>query len=84
MSDLVSIIAAPDPIEVELQPGETYYWCACGRSGNQPFCDGSHAGTGLEPKTFEMKGKKAKSVWLCRCKQTKTGPYCDGAHNHLA
>jgi CDGSH-type Zn-finger protein len=68
------------PYGVTLEPG-TYWWCACGRSKNQPFCDGSHEGTGLAPIEIEIRSRK--NVWLCGCKHTKTPPLCDGAHNSL-
>lgn len=74
-------IAAKQPIAVNLNAGAEYWWCACGRSKNQPFCDGSHQGTGIEPVSF--KAAKAGEAWLCQCKQTKTPPYCDGSHNKL-
>ncbi len=74
------VIAQKTPIQVELEPGE-YWWCACGRSQTQPFCDGAHAGTGIEPVRFEMHEKG--SVYLCGCKLTATPPYCDGAHSLL-
>jgi CDGSH-type Zn-finger protein len=72
------VIAQTEPCIVELQAGKSYWWCACGRSKNQPFCDGSHQGTGLEPLEFveEKGGKRA----LCCCKQTNGRPYCDGTH----
>lgn len=75
-----ALIADRKPMAVELEPG-TYYWCACGRSKNQPFCDGSHKGTGLQPVAFELTEKK--EVWLCMCKRTGTPPYCDGSHKNL-
>ena len=75
-------IADTQPIAVELNEGNEYWWCACGRSASQPFCDGSHQGTGIEPLGF--KAAKAGEAWLCRCKQTKTPPYCDGSHNNLS
>ncbi len=73
-------IAQKAPYEVELEPG-TYWWCACGKSNNQPFCDGSHQGSGIEPVEFRVRNKK--TFWLCGCKHTKGPPHCDGAHNDL-
>jgi CDGSH iron-sulfur domain-containing protein 3 len=73
-------IAAKFPKMVTLEPG-TYFWCACGRSNNQPFCDGSHQGTGFTPMGFEI-GEK-KDVWLCQCKRSKNKPFCDGTHKEL-
>jgi CDGSH-type Zn-finger protein len=69
-----------NPAELELEAGE-YWWCSCGRSMNQPFCDGSHEGTGLEPVPFYIKEKN--TVWLCNCKHTQNKPFCDGSHNNL-
>lgn len=62
--------------------GKTYFWCACGRSRTQPFCDGSHAGTDLAPLAFKAR-TDGEEVLLCACKHTKSPPYCDGAHNAL-
>src|SRR5690625_4198982 len=75
------VVAANSPIEVELEKGEEYFFCRCGRSRNQPFCDGSHRGTGFTPLRFvaEESGKS----WLCRCKQTGTAPYCNGNHRKV-
>ena len=77
-----------DPIVVDVKPvaavltaGEEYHWCSCGRSGNQPFCDGSHRDTGLTPKDFTAKGDG--EAYLCQCKQTSTPPYCDGTHKEF-
>jgi len=67
------------PIEVKLEANKTYYWCSCGKSKNQPFCDGSHKGSGFEPKAFTV--TESKSAWLCTCKKTGNAPYCDGSHN---
>ncbi len=73
-------IAQKEPYTEELEAG-TYHWCACGRSKNQPFCDGSHKDTGIEPVEFELTEKK--TVYLCGCKQTAGQPFCDGAHSKL-
>ena len=76
-----AVVAQKAPYAVELTEGQTYYWCACGRSKNQPFCDGSHKGTGLEPQSFQA--EKTGKAYLCGCKQTSKKPYCDGTHNDL-
>lgn len=68
------------PEILDLEPGQ-YYWCSCGRSNNQPFCDGSHKGSEFVPKQIEL--AEAKKVALCTCKRTSNAPYCDGAHNSL-
>jgi CDGSH-type Zn-finger protein/mannose-6-phosphate isomerase-like protein (cupin superfamily) len=65
----------------ELKAGKRYLWCSCGRSKTQPFCDGSHAGTGFSPIAF--KAERDEDVIFCGCKQTSTGPFCDGAHSNL-
>ncbi|WP_432694948.1 CDGSH iron-sulfur domain-containing protein [Marinobacterium sp. YM272] len=70
--------AGSAPVQVELKQGEVYAWCACGRSASQPFCDGSHVGTGLDPLVFEA--EKDDVVFLCTCKHTQTPPVCDGSH----
>jgi CDGSH-type Zn-finger protein len=73
-------IAAKEPKKITLMPG-TYYWCRCGHSANQPFCDGSHKDTGFEPLGVQI-GEK-KDYWFCQCKRTKTPPFCDGTHGKL-
>jgi CDGSH-type Zn-finger protein len=75
------LAAQRGPYEVQLEAGKTYLWCACGRSQTQPFCDGSHAGTGLTPVRFACTASGAQ--FLCGCKQTGDKPYCDGTHDTL-
>jgi len=70
---------APYPVDVE--QGKTYYWCACGRSKNQPFCDSSHKGTDFTPVAY--KAEKSEKVYFCGCKRTANKPLCDGTHNSL-
>jgi CDGSH-type Zn-finger protein len=74
------VVAQKAPYGVELEPG-TYWWCACGRSQTQPFCDGSHKNTDILPVKFEVTRKD--EYYLCGCKQTGTPPFCDGTHNQL-
>lgn len=74
------VVAQKAPYALTLQPG-TYWWCACGRSKTQPFCDGSHKGTGLDPVKMEL--GEAKQVYLCGCKHSRTKPLCDGSHKTL-
>lgn len=68
------------PFAVELAPGD-YWWCACGQSRRQPFCDGSHKGGEFTPVKFSV--AEAQKVWLCGCKHTATPPFCDGTHKKL-
>ncbi|CDW73374.1 glutamate synthase [Stylonychia lemnae] len=72
------------PYKVNLEEGKTYYWCSCGLSKNQPFCDGSHKGTDYVPKAFQY-DKPTGESYLCGCKHNKkeSGPYCDGTHKNL-
>jgi CDGSH-type Zn-finger protein/mannose-6-phosphate isomerase-like protein (cupin superfamily) len=65
----------------ELKAGERYFWCSCGRSKQQPFCDGSHAGTGFTPVAF--KAERDEEVIFCGCKHTASPPFCDGSHSNL-
>jgi len=68
------------PAQVNLEPGQ-YFWCACGRSSNQPFCNGSHRGSEFTPVPFKIEEKQ--DTFLCQCKHTKNPPYCDGTHKTL-
>jgi len=75
-------IADIKPIETELKAGEEYHWCKCGRSGNQPLCDGSHRGTEFTPLAFIP--DEEQTAYLCQCKHTSTPPYCDGTHKRFS
>jgi CDGSH-type Zn-finger protein len=79
MAEPIAARLAPFPVDVVA--GETYYWCACGRSQSQPFCDGSHAGTGIEPVAYTAPA--ARKAYFCGCKATRTRPLCDGTHKSL-
>jgi len=75
------LVAWPKPCLVTLKSGRIYFWCRCGRSATQPFCDGSHKGTGLEPKKFVAHADE--EVLLCACKHSGNAPFCDGTHTNL-
>ena len=80
MSDAPKIVQkAPMPIEVEA--GKSYFWCACGQSANQPFCDGSHKGSDFAPVKYEA--QKDGKVFFCACKHSGNGALCDGTHQKL-
>lgn len=79
MSEPVIADKAPKPVEVEA--GKSYFWCSCGRSQNQPFCDGAHKGTDFEPQKWTA--TETKRVFFCCCKRTGDTPLCDGSHNAL-
>jgi CDGSH-type Zn-finger protein len=68
------------PVGLALEPG-TYWWCACGKSQNQPWCDGSHKGSGFTPKKVDI--TEAKTYWMCNCKHSNNAPFCDGTHKKL-
>jgi CDGSH-type Zn-finger protein len=74
------IAAQKSPFVQKMEPG-TFWWCACGRSKAQPFCDGSHKGTGLAPKKTDL--AEARTVAWCGCKHSKSAPFCDGSHSRL-
>jgi CDGSH-type Zn-finger protein len=73
-------IAQKSPCSLELASG-TYWWCACGRSKTQPFCDGSHKGSAFSPLKLEI--AQTTLVALCCCKHSQNKPFCDGSHNKL-
>ena len=81
MSDETPIIAQKAPFPVEVTAGKTYFWCACGRSQTQPFCDGSHKGTPFQP--LKWTAEKDGRAFFCGCKSSAKAPLCDGAHNRL-
>ena len=70
------------PITIDVEMGKTYWWCACGRSKSQPFCDGSHEVTSFTP--IEFIAPKSERVWFCACKRSGKKPLCDGSHKRLA
>jgi CDGSH-type Zn-finger protein len=75
------VVAQKAPYNVSVEPGKKYFWCACGRSRNQPFCDGSHKGTSLSPVPYVA--DQAGTVFFCGCKTSARKPLCDGSHNKL-
>ncbi len=73
-----AVVAKRGPYVVDVEEGKMYWWCACGRSQNQPFCDGSHDGTQFSP--VEFVAEKTSKIALCGCKRTKNQPRCDDTH----
>ncbi|WMS89185.1 CDGSH iron-sulfur domain-containing protein [Pleionea litopenaei] len=71
--------ASDGPFAVEVEEGKSYFWCACGKSSRQPFCDGSHKDTGITPVKFVAEA--SRKVFFCGCKSSKKQPMCDGSHN---
>ena len=74
-------VAGRQPIPIDVEAGKDYFWCACGRSKNQPFCDGSHKGSEFTPMKWSAEASGTK--WFCACKQTNGAPFCDGSHKAL-
>lgn len=75
------LIAQVGPYPVEVVAGKTYFWCACGRSANQPFCDGSHKACAIVP--VKHVAERSETLWFCGCKRTAGAPLCDGSHARL-
>jgi CDGSH-type Zn-finger protein len=75
------VVAQKAPFAVEVTGGKAYFWCACGKSAKQPFCDGSHKGTGFAPVKYEA--ATDTKVWFCGCKHSAKAPMCDGSHKGL-
>jgi CDGSH-type Zn-finger protein len=75
------VIAARAPIGMDVEAGKTYYWCSCGKSTKQPFCDGSHKGSEFTPQAYTA--TQTGKVWFCACKHSASKPLCDGSHKGL-
>ncbi|MDE2305384.1 MAG: CDGSH iron-sulfur domain-containing protein [Gammaproteobacteria bacterium] len=71
-----------EPIAVDVKAGETYWWCRCGKSAKQPFCDGSHKGGEFAPVKYQAAADAR--LWFCACKRTASPPLCDGSHRKPA
>lgn len=74
-------VYAKSPVKVSVENGKDYWWCTCGLSEDQPFCNGSHKGTGFSPKKYTA--DKDGDVWFCQCKHSASGALCDGSHKTL-
>ena len=74
-------IAQKAPFPVDVEAGKKYFWCACGKSANQPFCDGSHQGSEFTPVPFQA--DDSRTLYFCGCKHSAGKPFCDGTHNSL-
>jgi CDGSH-type Zn-finger protein len=81
MSDSRPVVAQKGPYRIEVEPGKAYWWCACGKSASQPFCDGSHKGSGFTPVKFDAPDSGVVS--FCGCKGSANAPRCDGSHKAL-
>jgi CDGSH-type Zn-finger protein len=77
-----AVVAGRAPVGIEVDEGKSYFWCSCGLSARQPFCDGSHKPTTFTPMKHEA--ERSEKVFFCACKQTKNPPFCDGSHKSLS
>ncbi len=75
------VIAGKLPLPVDVEAGKTYWWCSCGKSARQPFCDGSHKGTDFTPVRYDA--TQTGKVWFCACKHSAKAPLCDGSHKNI-
>ncbi|HIA60146.1 MAG: CDGSH iron-sulfur domain-containing protein [Alphaproteobacteria bacterium] len=75
------VIAQKSPYPIEVEEGKSYYWCQCGQSKKQPFCDASHKGTSFRPVVY--KATETKKMYFCGCKSTSNQPFCDGTHSKI-
>jgi CDGSH-type Zn-finger protein len=75
------VIAQRTPMPIDVEAGKKYFWCSCGKSQKQPFCDGSHKGTSFTP--IEYEATSAQQIYFCACKHSKASPLCDGTHRNL-
>jgi len=76
-----AVVAKKGSFPVDVEAGKTYFWCACGQSKTQPFCDGSHKTTDFSPVKFDA--EESKTIFFCGCKRSKNAPRCDGSHSKL-
>jgi len=74
-----AVRAGNTPIAIDVEQGKSYYWCSCGQSKKQPFCDGSHKDTEFTPVKYDAAA--SKTVYFCACKASKNAPLCDGSHS---
>jgi CDGSH iron-sulfur domain-containing protein 3 len=81
MSESLPVVAQKGSYKIEVEAGKAYWWCACGKSSSQPFCDGSHKGTGFSPTKFDA--EESGIVSFCGCKGSGKAPRCDGSHKNL-
>ncbi len=81
MSETLPVVAQKGSYKVEVEAGKAYWWCACGKSAKQPFCDGTHKGSSFAPMKFEP--TESGIVSFCGCKHSSNMPRCDGSHKNL-